>query len=245
MLPSDERQELNKEFGKSLAWHTHEIFPKYYEISHSIIPEHKSLLTPKMFDIMLARQFKKFVKSNKIFTFSFVRHPFERLVSAYKDMVIGNGGMFMKSIGYLKWFKISHSFSDFVDLVIQEYNRSQCTSLYKRECLNINEHWRSLSSKCSFCDITYDVVGKMEDFSEDVRYIILKNNLSDKIAIEKLDVLRHKSKFDTKNITQEYISQLKKSQITDKIIVLDNFQHNSETSSIKTFYARSILRTNS
>ena len=216
LLPNETKQEITKQYGKSLGWRMYDVIPKYYEISHRDIPQHKSLLTPKMFDIMLTKQFKKFVKNKKIFLFSFIRHPFERLVSAYKDKVLGNGGIFIKNIGYTKWYRTNHSFPSFIDLVLQQYKSSQCTSRYKRECLDINEHWRPLSSKCSFCDIPYDVVGRLETFNEDVKYIILKNKLSDKLPIEKIDTLKNKSKRgDTKNVTLEYFSQLTKTQKAD------------------------------
>ena len=46
---------------------------------------------------------KKFIKQSTITSFSFVRNPFERLVSAYKNKVLNNDGKYMKDLGYENW----------------------------------------------------------------------------------------------------------------------------------------------
>jgi len=39
-------------------------------------------------DLIPPNVVNQFLKNNKILTFAFVRHPFERLVSAYNDRII-------------------------------------------------------------------------------------------------------------------------------------------------------------
>ena len=64
---------------------------------------------------------KKYIKSSKITAFSLVRHPFERLVSAYKNKVLHDNGKYIRGLGYENWYKTGHSFANFVDLVLKEY----------------------------------------------------------------------------------------------------------------------------
>lgn len=65
-----------------------------------------------------------FLTSNQILSFSFVRHPFERLASAYKDKFSENTKEFNRKYYpslYSRWFKGERSFSSFVDLVLYQY----------------------------------------------------------------------------------------------------------------------------
>ena len=38
---------------------------------------------------------------------------------------------------------------------------------------------RPFSHYCSFCEVSYDVIGTMEDFDEDVEFIATKMNISE------------------------------------------------------------------
>ena len=70
------------------------------------------------------------------------------------------------------------NFSSFVNDVIEEYIESGCYENYARPCFGINEHWRPFNGRCLYCDIPYNVIGRMETFEEDVHYIISKNKLT-------------------------------------------------------------------
>lgn len=83
------------------------------------------------------------------------------------------------------------SFSDFVDFILNQYQESDCYKHYNRSCNHVNEHWRPFNARCSYCDITYNVIGRVETFDEDLRYILLKQNLT-KIIIQ-ADVHNQKS----------------------------------------------------
>ena len=133
--------------------------------------------------------------------FTFVRHPFERLVSAYNDKINTE--------------KVS--FSAFADKVIDKFAQQKP-----------NIHWRTFVSRCQHCSIPYTVVGRMETFAEDVQYIILKNKLEKLLPLN--TVLKFKSLNsskrdvnDTTQITLERFSQLNKKQIEKlhKIYQLD------------------------
>ena len=53
---------------------------------------------------------KNFITTNKFLSVTFVRHPFERLVSAYNDKIYRNV-YYTKKTGYEKWFENDRSFS--------------------------------------------------------------------------------------------------------------------------------------
>ena len=169
------------------------------------------------------KSLKLFLKKNNIFTFSFVRHPFERLVSAYKDKVLEDKMPLIDPNGhdYKTWYRKGHSFPAFVNLVLNEYRKDkECHKSYNRPCLGINMHWKSFNSRCLYCDIPYDMIGlDMNSFSDDVKFIILKQKLENAIPLESLSLQINKSggndhqKSDAKKETLTYFSKLTKWQI--------------------------------
>ena len=52
--------------------------------------------------------------------------------------------------------------------------------------LHLSEHVtiRPFYHRCSYCDIHYDVIGFMEDFKEDFRYIVSKKNMTELLQKE-------------------------------------------------------------
>ena len=48
-------------------------------------------------------------------------------------------------------------------------DRESCFKL-KKNCA-INDHWKPFSLKCSFCEIDYRIIGKIEDFERDRKFI--------------------------------------------------------------------------
>ena len=80
------------------------------------------------------------------------------------------------------------SFPSFVDLVLSEYAKSNNFKLR-----TINVHWAPMNMKYQYCDVTYDVIGRMvETFADFLKYIMIKNKLEH---------------------TLKYFSKLRKSQI--------------------------------
>ena len=97
---------------------------------------------------------------------------FCRLVSAYEDKVLNNNS----NNGNLKRF--SNNFPAFVDLILKQYSRSSCYHKHNTPC-NMNVHWRPYNARCLYCDISYNVIGRMETFDEDFKYILARKNLTD------------------------------------------------------------------
>ncbi|KAA0184942.1 hypothetical protein HAZT_HAZT005227 [Hyalella azteca] len=100
--------------------------------------------------------------------FLFVRHPMERLVSAFRNK-FEKSSQFSKSIGpeILRKFRKSSgesslnsnvTFSEFVSYVVDRKFR-------RREVLN--EHWEAYTDLCLPCIVSYDYVGKYDTLKED------------------------------------------------------------------------------
>lgn len=87
-------------------------------------------------------------------------------------------------------FKFLHGykFPKFVDYILEKQAKSGCNRWQYHKCGQINKHWRPMYAICFYCDFLYNVIGRIETFEEDVKYIALKNNLHclmDKISLRK------------------------------------------------------------
>lgn len=130
------------------------------------------------------------------FTFSFVRHPFDRLVSAYKDKFLNvqDPGYAFRSELLLKSFG-SITFENFCHFVIEDLNRfNKCKkSSRKKKCHQVDVHWRPFYQRCAYCDIKYDFIGRMETFNDDVKELIQKANLTSVIKMEEASLQSHRT----------------------------------------------------
>ena len=157
------------------------------------------------------------LQKNKLFFFSFVRHPFERLVSAYFDKVIRIGDQWYKTVvsgidvelneKYRKvarqWYLEDHSFPSFVDLVLNKYAKGKVLDI----------HWKPMNDHCDYCYFNYEFIGRMETFTEDVGYVIKKNNLENKISINDSDFKSNARKDPNATAKELFHKHLSKDQI--------------------------------
>ena len=222
MLPSKIREKLTKPLGKDLGIHKQwaMAIKQYYTINQTSVSGRVSnQVAPYLIN--------NFLRSNQILTFSFVRHPFERLVSAYNDK-LGSGRIKMKAKFIQEWFKEEVSFSSFVDLVLYQYQES-CypnytqTSWLRTKWINenceykLNAHWRPFGFSCSYCDINYDFIGRLETWNDDLNYIIRKRGLEKVLPLQRAKNLHlHSAKQEryqnTQEMTKAYFSKLNEKQ---------------------------------
>jgi len=129
---------------------------------------------------------KIFAESTK---FIVVRHPFERLVSAYRDKLAG----FTRNPSYLamrkhvidKYRKTKKSksqiptFRESFDFILAELDKKEAGS----GKILIDGHFMPYSSRCKPCSMAYDVIIKFETLEEDSQYLIEQCGLDDRIGV--------------------------------------------------------------
>jgi len=121
--------------------------------------------------------------------FIIVRHPFERLVSAYRDKLAG----FTRNDHYLsmrkhiiqKYRKKSRdksaipTFRESVDFVLDELKKMEA-GLSK---VMIDGHFMPYSRRCVPCAMNYDVIIMFETLEEDSQYLIEQCQLGHKLSV--------------------------------------------------------------
>ena len=99
--------------------------------------------------------------------FAVVRHPYERLVSAYADFTDKP-----RSKHELKGtFQVGLNISLLQLPLLQDFLKEQVlgktADCNVTEYCRINPHWNSLNNLCSFCSLNFTGISKMETFDED------------------------------------------------------------------------------
>jgi len=123
---------------------------------------------------------------NHYLKFMFVRHPFERLLSAYKNKFHERYSVyFQKKFGrkiirrYRPEAKAESlvygndvTFREFVTYVLDPRTHIE----------GLNEHWRQYYKLCHPCHIPYDVIGKYETLYPDARVVLEKAQVDHKVS---------------------------------------------------------------
>ena len=139
--------------------------------------------------------------------FTIVRHPLERLVSAYRDKfqfakkyayIYNNyAGQVMNTTSAGSRTSRRPSFSDFVNYLL------------RTPVDQYNDHWVPYWLHCHLCEIEYDVIAKMETITEDTDFIATRSGLTNyNISLPWANKRRSKD-----DLTSEYINQLSSSQV--------------------------------
>jgi len=133
-------------------------------------------------------------------SFSMVRHPFERLVSAFQDkMVDGTDPSYfnIKNFIFDKYGEVT--FPNFVRMILYK-SKTKCRSM---NTCRLDKHWKPFISRCAFCDIPYRVIAKAETFQEDQQYI---GQLAG-VELEQVET-HHSSGGSTRDLARKYFEQL-------------------------------------
>lgn len=118
--------------------------------------------------------------------FMFVREPFERLLSAYRDCFWGK---FKSTTDYWK------DYHKFIRRVLASSGRHNDTYpgdvtfeqfatylvLRWRKGELFQEHWREQYSLCNPCRVQFDFIGHYETLAQDALFILRTTNLEDKV----------------------------------------------------------------
>ena len=100
-----------------------------------------------------------------------------RLVSSYEDRALGlteNDEI----LGEVK----NKTFPEFVDHVVKGCKYRAC-----------NEHWEPQYMHCNYCDIRYDMIGRVENLENDLGYIAVVKNFSSDLDSLRDDLHVHPS----------------------------------------------------
>jgi len=112
-------------------------------------------------------------KDNRYFTFMFVREPLERLVSAYRFMLVENAYANMDVEIIRKYrprdYKDSAerynvTFAEFVRYVLDQYAAGEM----------FNGHWAPQNELCRVCELRYDFIGHFETLQKDADVVVSK-----------------------------------------------------------------------
>jgi len=134
-------------------------------------------------------------------SYSMVRHPFVRLVSAYENKVVKAAGLYETLRKELREQFGDLSFTSFAKMII-ENGEKVCSSPGKSTC-TFNTHWKPFVSRCAYCTTNYTLIAKFETFQEDLWYI---GKLANVRFVEK--VQNNPSGMNTEQLTRKYFAQL-------------------------------------
>ncbi|KTG43379.1 hypothetical protein cypCar_00000154 [Cyprinus carpio] len=118
--------------------------------------------------------------------FLFVREPFERLVSAYRNkFTLRYNTSFHKRYGtkIVRRYRknaTTDALQSGADVKFQEFAEYLVDPGTQREA-PLNEHWQTVYSLCHPCHIHYDLVGKYETLEEDANYVLKLAGVGDSL----------------------------------------------------------------
>lgn len=107
--------------------------------------------------------------------FMVVRHPFERLLSAYRDKLEHMQG---KEWYYKRYGKyITHRYrTKQSNLTTPEPSFTEFLQFIAKE-KHFDEHWIPFFESCQPCSIDYDYIFKFESLNDEYNFFIAQNNL--------------------------------------------------------------------
>ena len=136
------------------------------------------------------------INSGDYFSFFFVRNPFDRLLSAFRDRLINDykslqadsvvpnilkeEGIENKITLHFAKAPKSRRKMEFVDNIIPSDlpTFNQFLRYVVKHGLNeVNEHWDLYTKTCSPCSANYTVIGRLETSRQDLEFILRESNL--------------------------------------------------------------------
>lgn len=168
-------------------------------------------------------------------SFLIVRHPFERLLSAYRDKLqyalphtfhqkLGNMIVrkFRKAVSYERSDNTHHPLMHNPHSYLQSKSKKVGTRwptfpefveflLFEAgHDSDLDMHWTPITNFCTPCQVRFDVILKFETLDEDQRYLIEKAGLTGVIKAEHRNMGKGKN---TQELLTSYYAQLTKSQV--------------------------------
>lgn len=157
-----------------------DVFPGGYDIKYLQRTEFQPLeLARKRFPRPYMQDLVDTLPSS--LSFLFVRDPFERIVSGYRNKLEGGKNTYYKTLArrIITRFrkhpiaggggrgKSGPTFNEFVQYLIEQYEQKK----------PFDEHWAPIYSFCTPCSINFTIIGKVETFNRDSEFIIRQAGL--------------------------------------------------------------------
>jgi len=151
------------------------------------------------------------------YRFMVSRHPFERLLSAYRDKlesldrdIINRDGWYFSKYGKAIVSEYRENISGNLSSKAEPTWKEFVTYLINTPITKFDEHWMPMWMLCSPCVVRYTAIAKMESFSEDTQFIINEAGLEDSLTVE----WKHRTgTVGNSDTIVDYYSQLTKSEI--------------------------------
>lgn len=146
---------------------------------------------------------------------TFVRHPWVRLVSTFKDKIIDRKYKNWRELVDYKVDQPYQAFEKFVKLIIKKK-------------LDNDPHVKSFWKKCDMCRLNYDIIGKMTSFDQDSKFILEQAG----IQLQMNETHNSSSGDSSTSLARKYFSNLPKKMV-DKLyemykIDFEMFHYKSE-----------------
>ncbi|XP_065656106.1 carbohydrate sulfotransferase 11 isoform X5 [Hydra vulgaris] len=162
------------------------------------------------------------------YKFLFVRHPYERLVSTFRNKFVETkyktfkliyGKYIMRKYRELKNITNDIRYIEGEGLKFEEFIKFIIDSPLE-DADFWNEHWERIDRLCLPCLVQYDFVGKFESLKQDADYLLRTLDVADKVTFpEKPDV---HSNENSNKLMKQFFKSISK-DITDKLYEL--FKH--------------------
>ena len=133
----------------------------------------------------------KYILAGDPVSFVNVRHPYERLVSAF-------------TMHHKHQWKGIH-LKTFEQFIVEDVLMDSLKSRNKTTMRNMDPHTRPLNTICAFCNIQYSVVSKEETFVEDKARIMQILGLEDETKEQRLNIGLGSN---SENYTQELFKEI-------------------------------------
>jgi len=99
------------------------------------------------------------------FRFSFVRHPYTRLISSYEDKIVRKRATGPIGKPIREFYKRSNiTFAEFITAIVV-LSRENCSD---RKTCGLNSHYNPFYFNCDYCRVRYHYIGKLEQWDEDI-----------------------------------------------------------------------------
>ncbi|NDV22157.1 sulfotransferase family 2 domain-containing protein [Desulfovibrio sp. JC022] len=118
-------------------------------------------------EIKIEKEITSLIADPSYFKFTFVRNPYSRLVSAWKNRIQDKSSI-IHNIGYYRDIR-KYSFAQLVDFLYE----------HKDDSTYFDRHWWPQHIAMFHPLIEYDFVGKIENFNGDYAFVLKKINASE------------------------------------------------------------------